>query len=75
MNSMGYGLKVFDAYRPQQAVDLTIVRLTGANKGKELDMGTPWDFFSPLSWPTSNEVTALQKSNRASTACYGKTRI
>lgn len=110
LNSMGYGLKVFDAYRPQQAVDhfvrwakdlkdikmkhvyypeiekrhlfeqgyissksghtrgstvdLTIVYLTGATKGKELDMGTPWDFFSPLSWPASNEVTALQKSNR-----------
>jgi D-alanyl-D-alanine dipeptidase len=110
LNSMGYGLKVFDAYRPQHAVDhfvrwakdlndikmkhvyypeiekrhlfeqgyissksghtrgktvdLTIVHLIGANKGKELDMGTPWDFFSPLSWPTSNEVTALQKSNR-----------
>lgn len=27
-------------------------------------MGTPWDFFSPKSWPSSDEVTDLQKSNR-----------
>jgi zinc D-Ala-D-Ala dipeptidase len=108
--SKGFRLKVFDAYRPQSAVnhfvrwgrdlrdtkmkshyypnvqkknlfrdgyissrsghsrgstaDLTIVYLNGPDEGKEVDMGTPWDFFSPKSWPASNEVTALQKSNR-----------
>lgn len=106
----GYGLKIFDAYRPQRAVehfvlwaknitdtkmksiyypevdkkvlfkegyissksghsrgstvDLTIIYLTGNKKGEEVDMGTHWDFFSPKSWPSSNEVTAIQKSNR-----------
>lgn len=110
LKSMGYGLKVFDGYRPQQAVnhfvrwardisddkmkrsyypevdkrllfeqgyissksghtrgstiDLTIIYTDGPNHGKELDMGTPWDFFSPLSWPSSNQVTAEQKANR-----------
>jgi len=110
LKSMGYGLKVFDAYRPQQAVDhfvrwakdqddtkmkqryypevdknllfkhgyistksghtrgstvdLTIIYLDGPNKNEELDMGTPWDFFSPKSWPSSDEVSAKQKENR-----------
>jgi len=110
LKSMGYGLKVFDAYRPQQAVDhfvrwatdindkkkkhryypevdkselfkqgyissksghtrgstvdLTIVYLDGPNINEELDMGTPWDFFSPKSWPSSDEVSAKQKENR-----------
>ena len=110
LKTMGYGLKVFDAYRPQQAVnhfvrwardisndkmkrsyypevdtrllfeqgyissksghtrgstiDLTIIYADGPNIGEELDMGTPWDFFSPLSWPSSNQVTAEQKANR-----------
>jgi D-alanyl-D-alanine dipeptidase len=103
----GLALKVFDAYRPQRAVDyfirwahdpsdirgkaeyypnlhktgifpggylvelsshsrgstvdLTIIdQLTGA----ELDMGTPFDFFDPLSWPGSTQVTAQQRANR-----------
>jgi len=110
LKPMGYGLKVYDAYRPQQAVDhfvrwakdsednkmkalfypdiekkqlfqqgyissksghtrgsavdLTLIYLSGENKGKEVDMGTPWDFFSPMSWPSSDDVTAHQKSNR-----------
>ena len=110
LESMGYGIKVFDAYRPQQAVDhfvrwaqdlrevkmkndyypdvdknllfekgyiasrsghsrgstidLTIIYLNGPQKGNELDMGTPWDFFSPMSWPSSDQVTSEQKINR-----------
>lgn len=110
LKSMNYGLKIFDAYRPQQAVDhfvrwgkdlkdqkmksvyypdvekrllfqqgyissrsghsrgstvdLTLMYLQGENKGDELDMGTPWDFFSPKSWPDSGEVTATQYANR-----------
>lgn len=110
LNLLGYGLKVFDGYRPQQAVnhfvrwakdiddnkmkskyypevdkqmlfqkgyissrsghtrgstiDLTIIYKNGPKQGEELDMGTPWDFFSLLSWPSSNEVTSAQKANR-----------
>lgn len=45
-------------------MDLTLIYLSGENKGKEVDMGTPWDFFSPMSWPSSDDVTAHQKSNR-----------
>jgi D-alanyl-D-alanine dipeptidase len=110
LKSTGYSLKVFDAYRPQQAVDhfvrwandledtlmkskfypeidksflfeqgyissksghtrgstidLTIIYNEGSNKGRELDMGTTWDFFSTKSWPSSNETTEKQKANR-----------
>jgi len=103
----GFGLKIFDAYRPQRAVnhfvrwakdlndtkmkasyypdvlkselfdkgyiaarsghsrgstvDLTLIDLA---TGKELDMGTGFDFFSPISWPTSKEVISQQRANR-----------
>lgn len=103
----GLGLKLFDCYRPQRAVDhfvrwaedlndtktkaayypdvpkselfargyiaarsghsrgstvdLTLIDL---KSGTELDMGTPFDFFSPRSWPTSRNVTAQQRANR-----------
>ena len=96
---VGLSLKVFDAYRPQRAVDhfvrwaedlddrkmkaayypdvekqhlfrdgtrdpdLTIVA-TGPDGAEELDMGTPWDFFGPRSWPLSREVTPQQRANR-----------
>jgi zinc D-Ala-D-Ala dipeptidase len=43
-------------------VDLTLARRTG---GKELDMGTPFDFFSPRSWPPNKEVSAEAQANRA----------
>jgi zinc D-Ala-D-Ala dipeptidase len=42
-------------------VDLTLARADGI----ELDMGTPFDFFSPLSWPASAGVSALARENRA----------
>jgi D-alanyl-D-alanine dipeptidase len=107
LNSRGLALKVFDAYRPQQAVDhfvrwakdlgdarmkakyyprvdkeslfsggyiasrsghsrgstidLTIVTLVD---GEELDMGTSWDFFDPLSWSLSDQVSLSQRANR-----------
>ena len=107
LKSQGYGLKVFDAYRPQQAVnhfvrwtrdrrdlktkkeyypdvaktsllgggyissrsrhssgstiDLTLVQLSS---GKELDMGTPFDFFGPESSHHSRAVTEAQRANR-----------
>jgi len=105
--AMDLSLKVFDAYRPQRAVnhfirwaqdlqdtrmkdrfypsvdkqnlfsegyisersghsrgstiDLTLVHIAN---GEELDMGSPWDFFDPVSWPSSNEVTEQQLENR-----------
>jgi zinc D-Ala-D-Ala dipeptidase len=41
-------------------LDLTLVR-----KGDgELDMGTPFDFFSPLSWPAAAAVSAEAKADR-----------
>tara|TARA_B100001142_G_scaffold67279_1_gene67059 strand:+ start:641 stop:1348 length:708 start_codon:yes stop_codon:yes gene_type:complete len=105
--SNGIGLKIFDAYRPQRAVDhfmrwaadlndevmknqyypnvekanlfrdgyisersghsrgstvdLTLIEL---DHGEELDMGSPWDYFDPISWPSSNLVSVEQKENR-----------
>ena len=105
----GLGLKLFDAYRPQRAVDhfvrwaedlgdtrmksryypdvakeslfrdgyiaarsghsrgstvdLTLVSTEGG-EAAELDMGTPWDYFGPRSWPASLEVTPQQRANR-----------
>jgi zinc D-Ala-D-Ala dipeptidase len=41
-------------------VDLTLARADGA----ELDMGTPFDFFSPKSWTAAASVTAEQHANR-----------
>lgn len=104
----GLGIKVFDGYRPQRAVDhfvrwagdlddtrgkaefypdvdksnlfrdgyiaarsghsrgstvdLTIIDL---DTGRELDMGTGFDFFGPPSWPTSRAVGAQVRANRA----------
>ncbi|MBT8041387.1 MAG: M15 family metallopeptidase [Gammaproteobacteria bacterium] len=109
LSHVGLSLKVFDAYRPQRAVDhfvrwaedlddtkmraayypdvekqhlfrdgyiaaksghsrgstvdVTIVS-AGPGAPEELDMGTPWDFFGPKSWPLSRDVTAQQRSNR-----------
>ena len=106
----GLGLKVFDAYRPQRAVDhfvrwtknpgdtrmkadfypgeekgnlfrddyiaarsghsrgstldVTLVSLRGASAGRELDMGTGFDFFGPESWPDNPAMTAQQRANR-----------
>ncbi|HTQ99223.1 MAG TPA: M15 family metallopeptidase [Candidatus Acidoferrum sp.] len=103
----GLALKVFDAYRPQRAVDFfgrwaldaADVRMQGrfypslqkhelfpqgylvkqsshsrgstvdltlidAFSGNELDMGTEFDFFDLLSWPSSTGVGAEQRANR-----------
>jgi D-alanyl-D-alanine dipeptidase len=103
----GFSLKIFDAYRPQQAVnhfvrwakvlddtlmkkeyypivpkselfkrgyiasksghsrgstvDLTIVHV---KTGKELDMGSPFDFFGIESHPLSKKIGVDQKKNR-----------
>jgi D-alanyl-D-alanine dipeptidase len=43
-------------------VDLTLARSVD---GKELDMGTPYDFFSPRSWPSNKQVSTEAQANRA----------
>src|SRR5277367_478864 len=42
-------------------VDLTLAR----TDGHELDMGTPFDFFSPLSWAAAGDISSKAKANRA----------
>jgi zinc D-Ala-D-Ala dipeptidase len=106
----GLGLKIYDGYRPQQAVDhfvrwakdpddavaksryypdvdkhnlfregyissrsghsrgstvdLTIVSMTPPTLGAELDMGTPFDFFGPESWPDNPSLAPEQRAHR-----------
>ena len=43
------------------AVDLTLLNMS---TGKELDMGSPFDLFSPLSHPDCRDVTEEQYNNR-----------
>jgi zinc D-Ala-D-Ala dipeptidase len=43
-------------------VDATVVRRPD---GRELDMGSPFDFFSPKSWPSDASVSAQAQTNRA----------
>ena len=43
------------------AVDLTLLNM---RTGKELDMGTPFDLFSPLSHPDCPDVSPEQHENR-----------
>jgi zinc D-Ala-D-Ala dipeptidase len=43
-------------------VDLTLVRRAD---GRELDMGSPFDFFSPKSWPSDTSGGAQAQANRA----------
>src|SRR4029450_10895509 len=43
-------------------VDLTLVRRAD---GRELDMGSPFDFFRPKSWPSDMSVGAQAQANRA----------
>jgi D-alanyl-D-alanine dipeptidase len=42
-------------------VDLTLAR---SADGRELDMGTPFDFFSPRAWPSDTQVSAQAQQNR-----------
>ncbi len=102
------GIKIFDAYRPQRAVDhftewakdlsdtamkssyypkvkksqlfekgyiaarsshsrgsTVDVTLVYLEDGKEVDMGTPYDYFSPVSWPTHTaSISPAQFNNR-----------
>jgi D-alanyl-D-alanine dipeptidase len=42
-------------------IDLTLARADG----RELDMGTPFDFFSPRSWAAAADISGEAKENRA----------
>ncbi len=42
-------------------VDVTLVDIAS---GRELDMGSPYDFFGKISWPFAVHVTENQKRNR-----------
>ncbi len=110
LKAFGLGLKIFDAYRPQRAVehfvrwakdiddtrrkkqyypdvkkkdlfrlgyiadksahsrgscvDVTIVALDGEGQAEEIDMGSAFDFFGPLSWPSNLSVTPSQRAHR-----------
>jgi zinc D-Ala-D-Ala dipeptidase len=45
-------------------IDMTLAKDDGTELGVELDMGTPFDFFSPKSWPADPTVTPEQHANR-----------
>jgi zinc D-Ala-D-Ala dipeptidase len=110
LRPFGFGLKIFDAYRPERAVanfvrwakdlqdekmkaefypdvkkpdlfkeeyiaersshsrgstvDLTIVKINPDGSNEEMDMGSAFDYFSPVSWPDSMEVSPQQRANR-----------
>lgn len=107
LSAFGLSLKVFDAYRPQRAVDHFVrwaedledrkmksvfypsvpkdilfdegyisarsghsrgssvdLTLVDRGSGEELDMGTPWDFFDPKSWPSYQGLPAQVRANR-----------
>ncbi|WP_152287092.1 M15 family metallopeptidase [Flavicella marina] len=42
-------------------LDLTLVYRT---TGKEVDMGSPYDFFGKISWPFDTSITKKQQENR-----------
>ena len=46
-------------------VDLTLVRRAAGGAAGDLDMGTPFDFFSPKSWPADRNVSGEAQKNRA----------
>jgi D-alanyl-D-alanine dipeptidase len=47
-------------------IDMTLARRAdGQGRSEELDMGTPFDFFSPRSWPSDKRVSAEAQANRA----------
>jgi D-alanyl-D-alanine dipeptidase len=43
---------------------LTVARSAGGQVGVELDMGTPFDFFSSKSWTAASNIGSEQHANR-----------
>lgn len=107
LKKSGLGLKIFDAYRPQRAVDHFVrwsadlndtlmkhefypnlskdqlfelgyiayksghsrgstvdITLVSLATGKEMDMGSPYDFFGEISWPYAKGISKIQQENR-----------
>ncbi len=110
LQPFGLGLKVFDCYRPQTAVehfirwardlqdtatksrfypdvakrdlfkdgyiaarsshsrgstvDVTITTLSGNGRGRDIDIGSNFDMFSPKSWPADMQVDGDQRAHR-----------
>ncbi len=110
LRPFGLGLKIFDAYRPQQAVDhfvrwandlddtrtkaefypdinkdtlikdayiaersshsrgstvdVTIISFRSETPGEELNMGTGFDFFGPMSWPLFLDIPSSHRAHR-----------
>ena len=110
LNKLSLGLKIFDAYRPQKAVnyfikwsdqpsdtivkrkyypnlkkkklfdlgyiasksghtrgstvDVTLLYVSGPEKGKEVDMGSVWDLFGARSGYGYEAISIIQKANR-----------
>jgi zinc D-Ala-D-Ala dipeptidase len=46
-------------------VDITLVRVDKGKPLAEVDMGTPFDLFSPRSWPSDKSVSASARDMRA----------
>lgn len=57
---LGYLVKQ-SSHSRGSTVDLTVI---DALSGREVDMGTPFDYFDPLSWPSSLNVTPEQRASR-----------
>lgn len=107
VNEFGFGIKIYDAYRPQQSVDHFVrwsrdaaatqtkqryypnvdkselfklqyidkrsghsrgstvdITLVDLLTGKELDMGSAFDLFDPVSWPNALALTPAQRAHR-----------
>lgn len=45
-------------------VDLTLINIAPDQPSEQLDMGTGFDFFSPLSWPASLSVSHSARAHR-----------
>ena len=62
--SEGY-IAEWSSHSRGSTVDLTIVHRDAEGAVRDLDMGSGYDFFGPVSWPDSPAVTAEQRANRA----------
>ena len=46
------------------SVDLTIIYLLGEKTGKEIDMGSSWDYFGEKSSISTRKINMIQRKNR-----------
>jgi zinc D-Ala-D-Ala dipeptidase len=52
------------AHSRGSTVDVTIVSLEGLSDDDEIDMGSKFDFFGPISWLNSKAITPTQRTHR-----------